>query len=568
MKLPIVLTTTALLFAAGCQAAPVPSAPTGKVSPDQYLKSIPHPVFKSGHTLPRLTRFAYYLPFDTKVALTEDWGYALEFGSYAEDGWNTADSILNNPKSDEARTLALTKSDPQKYPLSVLLNHSVPKEIPREAWIQDAEGHFLDGTAQWSVDTATAKQGTFWSPEAPDSIFQQMAELRLAPIRKILERAPIDMVLNGGEYGLSVGGAIGRALHKDPRSEKRRVDRSWFEYISQAKARQEMNITKAVRETIPGRSLYIWYANGANPHANRYGTWDDWAWDFKDMQSVADLPSNSLYYKEYNSGWTGDADILTQALNSRGIEISYGWPLGYQWVSAGWKRGEEGDKGFGDIARYTGFLKCLYTAGTVGANAGYYGDPHKEGLNGPDASGNPFAAPFAGKFDPNDPPHWIRQMTALGQVHALYSYLEPFLREGYLLPGPNRHKWTKDDPAYEFPTGDATARVLARRMKNEPEFIITAWAADGTDRDVKVSIPELGEVTVKARACGSTYHAVIKDGQPVLTLLDEDGLAPTVSAQAQSTLDALFSVAQPTAMVKTTQAAKRVKSSRKEQPKP
>ena len=94
------------------------------------------------------------------------------------------------------------------------------------------------------------------------------------------------------------------------------------------------------------------------------------------------------------------------------------------------------------------------------------------------------------------------------------------------MPGPNHHIWSTDLPAYEFPTGDATARVLARRLHGQSEWLICAWAADGADRNVSVTIPDLGTVTVLARATGTVYRA--KPG-PVLTLIDTDGLHPTAA---------------------------------------
>lgn len=95
---------------------------------------------------------------------------------------------------------------------------------------------------------------------------------------------------------------------------------------------------------------------------------------------------------------------------------------------------------------------------------------------------------------------------------------ESFVRDekGDLLPGPDKHRWSKDQPAYEFPTGDPNARVLARKLKDKPQWLITAWAADGKEREVKVTVPELGEATLNACAAGSVYEARHQEGKPVL----------------------------------------------------
>ena len=118
-------------------------------------------------------------------------------------------------------------------------------------------------------------------------------------------------------------------------------------------------------------------------------------------------------------------------------------------------------------------------------------------------------------------------MTVLGRAHALFSHLEEFLRNGDLLPGPGKHRWSDDLPAYEFPTGDPGVRVVARKHRERGEWLITAWAAEGEDREVSVEIPELGKVTLLARSCGSVYRAKRTAGGPELKLIDEDGMRPT-----------------------------------------
>jgi hypothetical protein len=96
----------------------------------------------------------------------------------------------------------------------------------------------------------------------------------------------------------------------------------------------------------------------------------------------------------------------------------------------------------------------------------------------------------------------------------------PFLREGSLLPGPARHKYATDQPAYEFPTSDSNSRVLARKMANKPSWLLTAWTSNGVERDATVQIPDLGAVTVRGRAIGSVYTASIERGKPVLIQVD------------------------------------------------
>jgi hypothetical protein len=67
---------------------------------------------------------------------------------------------------------------------------------------------------------------------------------------------------------------------------------------------------------------------------------------------------------------------------------------------------------------------------------------------------------------------------------------------------------------------------LAERAAR-PEWLIVAWAAGGPDREVSVTIPDLGPVRLQARPSGSVYRAAIKSGRASLTRLDDNGMAPT-----------------------------------------
>jgi hypothetical protein len=226
------------------------------------------------------------------------------------------------------------------------------------------------------------------------------------------------------------------------------------------------------------------------------------------MRTVSDLPNISIYYKQFNSGWTGDNDMLTQVLNAVGRDIAFGEPLSYNWLCAGWTRKDLGEAAFSDAEHYMGFLKCYYTAGMIGGVAGYFSYP--PGGFGADLG--------------DEVPSWLMQMMVLARAHALFSHLEDFLRNGDLLPGPRKHRWSEDQPAYELPTGDSEVRVLARRHRAKAQWLVTAWASGGADRDATVAIPDLGTVTLRARTCGSVYRASEVEGQPRLEMVDRDGM--------------------------------------------
>ncbi len=464
----------------------------------ELLREAPRPHFREGHSLPPLTRWGWTMPYDVRVELTEHWGYALEFGGYATEALA---GRLDDPDSDQSRLCALTAADPKRYPLCVLLHRpcndkQFREQAPAATWCRDAEGGLVDGKE-------------VWSPEAPDEVFERAGALSVEPLQRILQRAPIAVVLNGGEYGLNVFGWAGEAWQRDPTVLQAKGDRSWFDYLSAHKARQELPIAGAVREANPD-GLYIYYHTFATDR-NRYEQWWTWAYKYEELRRITDLPSSSVYFKHFNTGWTGDNDMLTQALNSVAQQMQFGDALSYNWMNAGWTRDKLGTEAHGDLDRYVGYLKCYYAAGMIGGCAGYFAYP--DGGFGGDVG--------------DGPPHWLGQMMVLARVHALFSHLEGFLRRGDLLPGPDRHKWSTDLPAYEFPTGETDCRVLVRKHNERRAWLITAWAAGGDDRDVSVTVPGLGEVSVRARGCGSVYRVTLDGGRPVLELMDRDGMLPT-----------------------------------------
>ena len=472
-------------------------------TPGEWLKQQTPPVFRAGQALPPLTRYGWVLPMDARIELAERWGYCLEFSGYVTP--QVVDKALGDPKSDEAKCVELAAKDPRRYPLAVICSRELPTTGPPEMWTRDAQGKFLSAEAKSYDGTVwDAKMRTVYSPEAPDDIWRQAGEFRAAPLRRLREKCPIAIVLNGGEYGLGVSGFARKVWELDPAVVKAKGQRTWFDYISERKGRAETLIADAVRAAVPDRQLYIYYTAGGGTHRNRWGGWAEWEYGYEWMKPVSDLPTAEFYYRHFNSGFTGDMDLLTFVLNAKGREIAAGRPLSFSWVCAGWPRGKDEAVDLADIERWSGFLSCLYAAGTVTANAGYYAYP-KGG--------------FAVKFPADQPPHWLRQMVATARVHARFSHLEAWLRQGDLLPGPDKHRWSKDQPAYQFPTGDKTAHVLVRKLRDRPEWLLCAWTADGPDRDVTVTVPELGPVPVRATAGAGVYRAVVKDGKAVVTAL-------------------------------------------------
>ena len=484
-------------------AEPTAEAPTtALVTPVQWLKSQPKPNFRAGHTLPLLTRFAWDMDDGMRIALAEDWGYALEFGTADSE---RVERALNEPESREGKLLAVAISDPKRYPLCVFSSRQLPQSAVPEVWTHDAQGRFVaDNEVSLEETTWNPQMKTVLSPMAPDSFWQEAGELSAAPIRKLRAKCPIAIILNTGEYNLGVAGFWKPVWEKDPAIMKAKGEKTWLDFISERKAHGQGIITKAERDAAPDRQLYIYYTAGGGTHRS-INVDDVWSYSWAAFKDVSDLPSNESYFAHINSGWTGPQDMLTMILNAASLEIADGRPLSYNWLSGGW----EGEKGHshGDIERWRGFLKCYYTAGMIGGNAGYYQYLGRDG----------FSQPFAA----DRPPHWLQQLATVAQVHAAFSQLEDFLRNGDLLPGPAKHRISKDSPAFEFPTGEKNVRVLARKHRRRAEWLITAWVADGEARDVTVQIPELGEIRLHARADGAVYIASLGAGG---NLLKDTGL--------------------------------------------
>jgi hypothetical protein len=475
----------------------------------ELLAAAPQPVFKAGHTLVPLARWGWSMPLDVRIGLCEHWGYALEFGGYLTE---KAVAELDDPENANAKLIALTASDPGKYPLAVLThrplggNSELPPELRRDLYVRGAKGEPI-------LDDGKTNTWRLISPEAPDAIFKWAAAGTVGPLSKLRKKVPIALVLNGGEYGLAVFGHSGRYWEQDPRVVAAKGERSWFDYLSASKARQEGFIANAVRQAIPG-ATYIWYHFAGEP------AWTDWKWthDFAHTRKLTDYPSQSLYYRHFNDGWTGKNDLLSNFLVSVSQATErFDAPLSYNWVAGGWKT-----NAISPVATYTGFLKCLYTAGMIGGVAGFFSRP--AGANGQDIG--------------KGPSDCLDQMLALGHVHALFSHLEEFLRHGRLLAGPLKLTHPNADglPGYELPSGDPEVRVLVRKHEKHALWLATAWAAGGAAREVTVEVAELGEVRLNARPEGSVYLlriAAATDYEPPAVgaiLIDRDGLQPSITA--------------------------------------
>ena len=512
-----------LLFTSGLLAAtPVLAVPPAseKVTPAEWLDAQPKPAFKAGHTLPRLTRYgSECMPLVTGKPLAKDWGYALEFTQFVTD--LEAVARIDVPGSREAQTVALALAEPDVYKLNVATTQAIPFEnVQPSAYTRDVAGNILSAQGISADGTKWGGVGPLISLEAPDSLWEAAGELRAAPLRALVARGiPIDSIHNGGESGLGIPGFAQDVWNKDPVIGAAIGASQWgpgsmYNHASAKKGNSELIIARITKAAVPKRGFFNYYCAGGGTHRNQDWAVDAWGPRWQHTRGTNDIPSNEAYFP--TTKFTGNRNILLLALNATSLEIATGDTLSYNWISGGW----DGD--IADNGRWAGFLKCYYTAGMIGSNTGVYGGGHRRDFT--------FVAPF-----PQDkPPFWLTQLIATSHVHALFSQLEDYVRNGDLLPGPARHGISPDEPAYEFPTGDDTARVLVRKHRKQASWLITAWAADGDDRTVPIYVPELGQLNVDARAVGSVYTANLRNGKVAMVRHDNEGAKYTAVAPGKA----------------------------------
>lgn len=461
----------------------------------EQLQKAPQPVFRPAHSLIPLSIWGPELPFETRMELADRWGYCLQFGRLRPD----LVQALEDPASVTSRVCALAKANPAKHPLHVITApafslRDYEEKLPAETWVHDAQGKLPEDKK-------------IWSTEAPDAAFDMIADYEVAMLQKVLQKAPIAVLTNGGEYAASVLGWHQKYWEQDPKIIKARGEQDCWDYLAQRKTHQEMIITRKLQQLVPQRLLYIYYMTEPASFKDRWGGWKDWCWDYRQFRTVSDMCNTSIYWRPGEECWLGPYDLLTHVTNSVAQQLALGDVWSYNWMSPGWEVKEAKQPWMSDPDRYLGYLKCYYMAGMIGGVAGYF------------------------SYDSED--NWIWQLMALGQAQALFSHLDGFVRNSDLLPGPDKHLWSKELPAYEFLTGSRELRVLARKHKQKPEWLIVAWDAKGTGRTVEVDIPQLGKISLKARGAGSVYHAKLDQGRPTLTLIDKYGQYPTKGMAAQ-----------------------------------
>lgn len=494
MKRPlrIVLKLLALLTFSMVVCAAEPT-PVPKVTPAEWVRQQTPPRFKPGHTFPPLGQMhCINPPVDLRAELARNWGFAVR---------------LNRPQG-EPELIRLCRENPTVFKPAAMIgnlaNLEGSKSIkwPENAFLRKADGSLVEGRQ-------------IFSPEMPDTAWQIVIDEALGQIEGQLGGLPatsLATVENWTEHGLTVPIEMARLAAQDPQVLAAKGNRSWQEYVSQRKAYSEGKMREAVKRRYP-HALYTCYTYGGfagKPDG-------DWAWDYHHLKTATDLPSPECYYNYFNSGFVGGKDMLTLRLYARHLEIQEGFPHYLGWLCAGYQRkiadyqGDTAQGMYADLARWMGYLKMSYLAGMIGGiTTGEFGVIRYE------------------PFDPAQPPKWLDQMLTVAHAHALFSWIEADLRNSRLLPGPQSHAWSKDQPAYEFPTGHKDTRVLVRRVNNASRWLIGAWAADSIEREVTVTVPDLSDYRLRARPAGTVHLVEQQEVKRVVRWLDEDAMRPSL----------------------------------------
>lgn len=532
-------------------------AKAGDVTPTQYLQLQAKPQFKPGHHLYKLTSAGFApFPWELRVELATNWGYALDASTYNATFTGLLrgiDALLADPTSDTAKAVALVNQFPDTFKLWANIDRDIPPTIGKGFWTTNADGMYIIQTGSTSNifpeivygNTPTTK---FWycttnppwlplvSTGSDDAEWAAAAEYWVAPLRTLHAAAPITYLMNMGEYGLANAQSISKAVQYDPRQITAMATNglSLPRYIAQQKGRQLAHVTDAVRTALPNRALYWFYHTGNEQTRFKQPGYDEWedtfaqsssGWDSAVMNDHSDLPSFQDYFTSGSSwtnatgtAWSTVTDLLTHHLDAYGYNVALGATnIQYNWVSGGYHNTDSNR--LADIPRYKGFLKCLYVAGQVGGNAGYYVRP--TGTT-PSIFGS---TNWDGTFPTNIPPHWLLQLQALAYVHAIFTYLEDYIYGGDLASGPEVHWMATDQPSYEFVNtdNDKTVRVLARKLRTKDEWLVVAWSAFLQQKTVTVTLTNNVTVSLAATDAGSLYRVTKPGDTAVVKALDDYG---------------------------------------------
>jgi hypothetical protein len=444
-------------------------AGAANVTPAQWLQKQTKPVFRPNHTLPPLGQMhCINPPYDVRIELAGNFGFAMKF-----------DRGYTSP-APQQQLFDSCNANPSRYKAAAMIANQDPRgfgPLPAGFYLSDYPNDL-----------------SHISPEMGDAAFQLFIDNALYQIGNQvngLQSASTRLALidNWTESGVNVPAAYYNT--QDPKVLAAKGNQTWVEYISKRKAHYDSLLHAAINKNYPNALYTCFVYDGASG--------DPYEWDWKYMKVTEDYPAPSIYFNFFGYGFTGpdpvnSGTVLNKWLRYLAVQIAEGTPYSYGWLSAGFSHtdvmGDPNQGMYADLDLWIGYLKVIYTLGMLGATT----------------TGEFDCSVNWSSFDEASPPKYLDQMPVLGQAHALFSWLEPVLRNSDILPGP----WTRNGlPVYEFPVNGAAAQtnthIVARKVRNQDKWLICAWTAesDKTDKTVSTNIPILGAYTMTARPCGT-----------------------------------------------------------------
>ena len=586
MKTLLLFLVLILPFEVFAQTGPDPFA--------TWLQSLDRPVFNPASRLKPLTYTGWNWQLsNAAVTLATDYGYAAQAPApvlyFIGLSTNPASTVYGLAQHAYANTNFILSTTVIKTPILAYLpsiyatnNSETGTWFGKGFYCTNSAGQYCDNQGRFSDNavyyvTNGVTNGNFspvQSPCFPDSEAQRWTDCQILSLKMYGSNCPFSIIENDGEWGMPVySGGNWKAFWSDPRfisamnalgvsntvPPSYNADPKIYEYLSQQKARELNQLADGIRTNFPGKFYFFyntsyekfrlkgWGGYGSSITLDGMNGGD--GWDSAFIATNFDYPTSEIYYHNSNYGatnlWSGSpiginpngGGLLLQQLNWKAWNITQGKPLSYDYITSGWTSSGVGTNATGGVGiypddKYVGMLKCFYSMGMVGANMGWYGN------DGSTNSGSWNSANFNAPFSLGNIPEWMTQMVIVSRVHAQFSWLQDYLLNGSLVPGPYTNAMSWDLNNYDFapettngsvnlPAGmmmDNTAHVFIRKKNASNDWLLTAWTSADTNESVTVTVPTLGTVTLNARTNGAVYTATsVSD----LTLTDTNGLAPT-----------------------------------------
>lgn len=468
---------------------------TGRMTFTDYLLTLPPAHFKPGHSLPALSNFGWDWHFEASAnkVLADRFGYCLRIPYNLPTGRNTSRALEIYNIYDTA---------PSRYKVGILIQGAAPlnSSVP----YMKADGTNLGSYSPWYDQAAT----------------DAMIAVNQPDLEWVATRFNIGTVQNPGEYGLGVPANAVPLMVQDYRYANRflmEYNEDAAAFVNRRKAEQELQLAAMVRQTCPGREAYVNYVISGSADIYTYPGAEGYAYDFSVNKGTTDYPCGSLYFSEFNEGFTTDAtganywggrDLWNQCVNQYTQQVASGHYNSLNYVNGGWHVPATA-RFFSDISIYRGWLKSLYMLGNLATITGFFEQYTEQNL----------------PFDPAlGVPHWMTDLVSAGYVHATFSWLEEYLRKGVLMEGTGRFKWNPAFPSYEFGSYQdsngtsvpSPAKILVRALPGQDKWLISAWSPDGISREVTIFVPLLGKVRLQAVDTCNLYLCEHRGASPKL----------------------------------------------------